>query len=401
MKKVVFRAPVLTQSGYGVHSRQLARWLLERDRQKKISLRVQVVPWGNTPWIVDSNACDGLAGEMMQRTISQKGETDAATGKPIEYDVSFQLILPNEWDPKLAKFNVGVTAGVETDHCNPQWIDAINAMDLVIVPSQHVKQTFVNSGNVTKKIVVVPEAFADACAKQTDQLPDVGDFNTPFNFLVFGQITGNNPHNDRKNLFYTLKWLCETFKDDSNVGVVMKTNAGRNTKIDRQFVTNMFKQLLTEVRSGPNPRLYIMHGDMSDEEVAALYRHQKIKALVAITRGEGYGLPILEAAASGLPIIATPWSGHVDFLSHGKFIKVNYQLTDIHPSRIDNKIFVKGARWANPSEEDFKRRVQKFRTNNDVPREWAAALKEKIIEKYSFAAISNAYDEALDGVLSS
>lgn len=385
MKTVVFRGPVLTQSGYGVHSRQVAAWLLQK---KDIDVRFVAMPWGDTPWILDGGTAGGLVGKIMKRTTKPEG---------LRADVSVQLQLPNEWDVKLAPVNVGITAGVETDRCLPTWVDACNSMDHVIVPSQHVKQCFANSGNVTKPITVVPEAYNPAIA--SGDHPPLADFPTSFNLLIFGQLTGNNPNNDRKNTFFTVKWLCEAFKDDPEVGIVLKTNAGRNSKIDRNLVITLMKQLLSEVRPGPYPRFYLLHGDMNDAEVAALYRHKQVKALAALTRGEGYGLPILEAAASGLPVIATNWSGHLDFLKHGKFISVTYQLGEIHSSRVDDRIFVKGARWANPSEEDFKKRVTKFKASSSIPKEWALDLQQKVLDRYSLATICKAYDTALAGVL--
>jgi glycosyltransferase involved in cell wall biosynthesis len=385
MKTVILRGPVLTQSGYGVHCRQIARWLLNR---KDIDVKFIPLPWGDTPWLIDQNAEHGLIGEVMKKSTNEKSTAD----------VSIQLQLPNEWNPKLAKFNIGVTASVETDRCNPEWVSACNNMDMIIVPSQHAKSSLTNSGLVLKPIVIVPEAYSDeiVAEKLHSNLPT---FSTSFNFLVFGQLTGNNPNNDRKNLFYTLKWLCDIFKDDKDVGIVLKTNAGRNTKIDRRVIRNVIGNILTESRKGMFPRVHLLHGDMPNEEVAALYRHPQVKALVALTRGEGYGLPILEAAASGLPVIATGWSGHTDFLNKGKYVNIAYQLIDVHPSRIDGKIFVQGTRWANPSEEDAKKRIAKFRTSNDVPREWAKDLKMKLVNLYSFEAISKAYDEAIGSIL--
>lgn len=386
MKTVVLRGPVLTQSGYGVHSRQVAKWLLNRG---DVDVKFIATPWGDTPWIVHRGAYGGLAGQIMERSVSP----DGAAGS----DVSIQLQLPNEWDPKLSRVNVGITAAVETDRCHPDWVTACNAMHSIIVPSQHAKQCLANSGNVTKPIIVVPESYSEAIT--APELPTLADFPTPFNFLVFGQLTGNNPNSDRKNIFFTIKWLCEVFKNDKDVGIIVKTNAGRNSKIDRNLVTNLMKQLLSEVRKGPGPKFYLLHGDMSDQEVASLYRHPQVKALVALTRGEGYGLPILEAAASGLPIIATGWSGHLDFLKHGKFISVYYQLGEVHPSRVDNRIFVKGARWANPSEEDFKKRVLKFRESSSTPKQWALELQQKVVDLYSIDQVSKAYDAALREVL--
>jgi glycosyltransferase involved in cell wall biosynthesis len=381
MKTVVLRGPALTQSGYGVHARQISRWLLNRS---DFDVKFMVLPWGDTPWLLNDELYDGLVGEIMKRTVPSTYKAD----------ISFQLQLPNEWDPSIANVNIGITAAVEADRCNPEWITACNRMTAVVVPSQHSMASLTNTGTVTRPLFVIPESYCDAI--RSEQLPELPQFSTSFNFLIFGQLTGNNPENDRKNIFYSIKWLCEAFKDDPEVGIVVKTNIGRNSRIDRGITKNILTNVVKESRrNNPNPKVYLLHGDMNDAEIAALYKHPQIKALVALTHGEGYGLPILEAAASGLPIIATGWSGYLDFLKHGKYISIYYKLGEVHPSRIDGKIFVKGARWAYPSEEDFKKRVLKFRHSYSTPKQWANELSSVILDKYSHNSISKMYDETL------
>lgn len=382
-KKILLRAPVLTQSGYGCHSRQLAQWLLNRP---DVEVMFQALPWGQTPWFVDLDRNNGLIGEIMKRTGNPQN---------VKFDVTFQVQLPNEWDPTLGKYNVGITAGVETDKCNPEWVKCCNKMNRIIVPSEHVKKNLTSSGNVVVPLDVIPEAYAPACALPKDQLPVLPELSTNFNFLVFGQITGDNPYNDRKNTFFTLKWLFEEFKDEPNVGIVIKTNSGRNTRIDKNKVVAMMGQIIKEARKGPHPRLHVLHGDMHDNEVAALYKHPQIRALVSATRGEGYGLPILEAAVSGLPVIATDWSGHLDFMRKGKFISLFYNLQEVHKSRIDGNIFQQGMRWAEPSEGDFKKRTRKFYNSSSTPKEWAIDLSKKLIDEYSLERISEKYDDVL------
>ena len=386
MKKVVLRGPVMTQSGYGVHSRQVARWLLSKN---DVDVKFMATPWGDTPWILDKNLHDGLVGKIMDRTV----------GPDYKPDVSFQLQLPNEWDAKLAEKNIGITAAVETDRSHPSWLKACNDMDAVVFPSAHAKASVEINGEFTKPAYIVPESFCDEimAGSQINETPV--EFSTAFNFLIFGQLTGNNPFNDRKNILFTIKWLCEVFKDDPEVGIVIKTNSGRNTRIDRTLVSKILKNVLDEVRKGPYPRVHLVHGEMSDNDVSNLYRHPSIKALVSLTRGEGYGLPILEAAASGLPVIATNWSGHLDFLKHTKFIEIDYSLFPVHQSRIDDKIFVKGARWAEPNENDFKKKVAKFRSSSLTPREWAKEGEKKIQVVYNFSEISKLYDEKLGSFL--
>jgi glycosyltransferase involved in cell wall biosynthesis len=138
---------------------------------------------------------------------------------------------------------------------------------------------------------------------------------------------------------------------------------------------------------------------MSDDEVASLYVHPQIKSLVSLTRGEGFGLPILEAAASGLPVIATSWSGHVDFLSLGKYIEIDYSLTEIHPSRIDDRIFIRGSKWAKVNEDDFKKKILKFRNGYSIPKEWAKSLSEKLVQSHSINSIKKLYDETIGDLI--
>lgn len=389
-KRVLFRGSPLTQSGYGIHSRQVVRWLLGLEKKGLIDLTIQMLSWGQTPWILDANSYDGLIGEMMLHSRPLEGK----------FDVTFQLQLPDEWDHKLGRYNVGITAGIETDRCNPEWISECNKMDRIVVPSQFTKKNLTTTGLVIPPINVIPESFPD-CFRDVDDPGEIDlKLDTSFNYLVFGQITGNNPENDRKNIFYTVKWMCETLKDARDVGIVIKTNSGRNSHIDRNMVRNTLAQLINEVRgNSKTPPIYLVHGDLTEREVMGLMKHSSVKALVSLTRGEGFGLPVLEAAAAGLPVIATNWSGHTEFLNLGKWIQVDYRMSDLHPSRIDSKLFVKGTRWANPLEDDFKRKLKKFNDNSSIPREWAKDLQSKILENYSHERINAAYDSVFGELL--
>lgn len=386
-KRVLLRAPVFTASGYGHHARQVASWLLKKHRTGEITLTIEALNWGNTPWIIDSEAYDGLIGELQQL---------CTTLEP-QYDVSFQLQLPNEWDPKLADTNIGMTAGVESDKCNPAWVLACNRMSHVVVPSTHVRRTLEASGQLTVPISVIPESFPQSFLvpqqEQTEISRRLDELPTKTNFLVFGQITGD-AKTDRKNTFNTIKLLCEIFAEDRDVGIILKTNMSRNTRIDRNITSSVVSNALsTFKRTTP---VYLLHGNLSDTELMSLYCHPSVKALVSLTRGEGWGLPILEAAACDKPVIATDWSGHLDFMNQGKFIKIAYDLREIPRERVDNAIWIAGARWAEPRSDDFKMKIRKFRSSSAIPNQWAAELGKIIREKFNPGAVTAIYDRTFD-----
>jgi glycosyltransferase involved in cell wall biosynthesis len=378
--KVLIRGPVLSKSGYGEHARQVALWALSRGHD----VRFQILNWGITPWFIDREELGGLIGQIMDRSTPFEEQPD----------LSLQIQLPNEWDNTLAKINVGITAGVETDRCSQEWKECCEKMNLVLVPSTFSKQAFLVDSNLNHKIKVVPEAYSSFIDRKNIEL-NFEEITTNFNFLLFGQVTGNDFETDRKNLFYSIKWFCEEFEGDKNVGLVIKSNLGTNCVFHKKNMQILFKKFISEIRKSEYPKIYLLNGDMSGDEVASLLKSPKVHAMISFTRGEGYGLPLVDAAAAGLPIIATNWSGHLEFLSKGNFGKVEYDLVNVAESKIDNKIFIQGARWAMPRELDAKKRMRKITTSYSTPKTWANELREKITKDFSLDAVLLKYDEVL------
>ncbi len=388
--KILLRGPLLSMSGYGTHARQFARYLQKLEETSTpgyLKIVFEILPWGMTHFMLDPSLEDGLIGYILDKAAKSK----VGTGEYQFFDYTLQVQLPDEWNVFLGNYNIGITAGVETDRCNPAWIDCINRMDMVIVPSEFTKQTFLNTGGITANIAVVPESYPESFFKSTNntsQMKAVLDsqlFDTHTNFLFVGQFTGNNVDNDRKNIPYTIKWLNECLAGKEGVGVVLKLNAGAATQLDKRNVKKIVTDILKEVRTPGQvwPKFTLVHGHLTDKEMVGLYTHDKIKAMVSLTHGEGYGLPLLEQAVCGKPIIATNWSGHTEFLNKGKWLPVEYRMGQIHASRVDNKIFMPEAQWAVPSEHAFKKRVLKFLESPELPTRWADDLAKVVWSDYS------------------
>lgn len=379
MKRVLLRGPILSRSGYGEHARQVYSYL---ESVPDIDVKIQVLPWGITPWHLNPDDLGGMVGRILSKTLPG--------GDPKGYDVSVQVQLPNEWDTSIATKNIGVTAAIETTFANPSWVNPhCEKMDLVIVPSEHAKKSLTTAGACSTSIEVVPECYYEELT--AEGTPIDLSLSTRFNFLTVGVLTGMTPDTDRKNLFYLLKWFVEEFKNDPDVGLVIKTNRGRETSIDRKGTAILLQKILMELGHKGTPKIHLLHGSMSRAEMNSLYKDERIKAFISATRGEGFGLPHIEAAASGLPVIATNWSAHKEFLDKGKWIRVDYDLVSVPQEKIDNQIFVEGMKWANPKEESFKKSLRKFYEKPDLPKKWSEDLSKTILKDYSLDEAKSKY----------
>ena len=389
-KKVLLRAPLLTNSGYGVHSRQLFTWLHER---KDVDLVVECLQWGRTSWLLDSKLENGTIGKIMN--CSQPFDKN-------EIDISFQVQLPDEWDENLGKINIGVTALVETDKCSSEWVEKCNKMDHIVVPSTFTKNVLERSGVVSKPVTVIPEWYNPEIENKSGLAETLDDerFNTitePFTILMIGTLTSQMQQDDRKNIVNTIKWVSEEFADKKDVAILIKTNFGKGTTEDKRLCTEYLKKIKPVLGLGEYPKIKLLHGNMKTKEVAALYNHKNIKMYVSATRGEGYGLPLVEAAASGLPIVVTGWSGHLQFLDKDKIGCVDYNLKEISESRVDNRIFKKGFRWAEPLEASFKREIRKVYNDHNESKTKALEMMKNIQTNFDNTAIKKQYDKLFEG----
>ena len=346
-------APVATRSGYGAHSRDICRALIKLDRY---DVKIWPVRWGNTP--MNALHIDDPNDKIIIDRLLQSPEL------PNQPEIHIHVVIPNEFSP-VAKYNIGITAGLETTACPPQWIEGMNRMNLNIVPSKFVKgaldsisfdiqdeQTKQVKGVLKneKPIEVLFEGVDTSIYKKTREfskslVDEMDKIDETFNFLYVGHWLQGGLGKDRKDTGMLVKVFCETFKNmKRKPGLIMKTSGAGFSVLDRESLLKKIKDVKDTVR-GDLPNVYLLHGDFTDEEMNELYNHPKVKSHISLTHGEGFGRPLLEATISEKPVIASNWRGHVDFLKKPNAVLIGGSLQNIEKGSFPDDFFIEGSQW--------------------------------------------------------
>ena len=404
---VLVTAPVGTRSGYGSHSRDICRSLIAMD---KFDVKIWPVRWGGTPQdaLDEKNPYDI---PIIDRLI-----TDPNLDR--QPDVHFHIVVPNEFQ-SIGKYNIGITAGLETTVCPPEWIDGLNRMNLNIVPANFIKESLstvvfdkhdentkqkVGELRCTTPVEVLFEGADTEIYKPTkefskDLVDELKGIKEDFCFLFVGHWLQGGLGNDRKDLGMLIKTFLETFKNQKKQpALLLKTSGATPCILDREDILAKLNEVKNTV-NGKLPNVYMLHGDLSDDEMNGLYNHPKVKAHVSFTHGEGFGRPLLEASLSEKPVIASNWSGHVDFLNDKDSLLLPGSLNDVKKESFPKNMHVNGAQWFTVNYNYASKMLQDVFDNYSKYTIKAKRLAIKNQTKFSLDAMTKKFEEILDKYL--
>ena len=359
-------APVATRSGYGAHSRDIVRALVKLD---KYDVKIWNVRWGNCS--MNALNKDDPNDKLILDRMLQQPKLD------VQPELHVHIVIPNEFQT-FGKYNIGITAGLEKTACPPEWVQGMNKMDMNIVPSTFVKDVMNNvtfdindkqtnqpSGQlkVEKPIEVLFEGVDTNIFKKTNEfskefVDEMKNVKESFNFLYVGHWLQGRLGHDRKDTGMLVKVFLETFKDMKiKPGLIMKSSGATFSLLDREDLLNRIKSIKDSIK-GDLPNIYLLHGDFTDNEMNELYNHPKVKAHVNITHGEGFGRPLLESTISQKPVMASNWSGHVDFLPKSLAVMLGGGLEDVPKDSFPDNMHVDGAKWFTVNYQEASMRMK-------------------------------------------
>jgi len=354
MSKVqcVVSSPVDTYSGYGARSRDFIKALIKAKPEWDVKLLSQ--RWGNTRFgFLDDHKELDLKSRIIPNMTQQP-------------EVWVQISVPNEFK-KIGKFSIGVTAGIETTICDASWIQGCNNMDLILTSCNHSKEVFEQTKydykdnrtgqtgviELQKPVEVLFEGLDTDTYRKVDSKENTFDLSSikeTFCYLVVGHWMQGNFGHDRKNIGYTVKAFLETFKNKNNPpALILKTSQVGSSIIDRETILEKIDEIRKSVK-GTLPNIYLLHGEVTDQEMNHLYNHPKIKAMVSFTKGEGFGRPLLEFTTTGKPVIASGWSGQLDFLHKEYAVLIPGELENVDKSAAVKNMILEQGKWFKPND---------------------------------------------------
>jgi len=397
---LLFQAPIATRSGYGDHSRDILKSLFELDKYD-----VKIVPtrWGSTPQDqIDPSTEFGQ--KILQNIITQLNR---------QPDIFIQVSVANEFK-KIGKYNIGITAGVETTVAPIEFLEGGNQMDLIITPSEFTKDVLVKTSftqidkktnqptaqiQLQKPVEVLFEGvdtniFNGVLVEVEPSILESVD--TDFNFLFVGHWLQGDLGHDRKDVGMMIKTFCTVFKNlpkGKQPGLILKTSHAGFSVGEREETARRIVELTQEF-GDKCPPIHLIWGDLTESEMHKLYCDTKVKAMVSFTKGEGYGRPLAEFATTGKPILVSNWSGYKDFLPEENTIYLEGELREVHQSS-QNKFLLKESKWFNV---DYSKAAQKLfdvHKNYKTYLEQSKGLQKNMIDNFSLSKMTTKLGEIL------
>ena len=359
--RFVISCPYDTYSGYGARSRDIVKAIIESDKYKVELLSQR---WGSTSWGFCKDHPE------WQFLYQHAAKQDWQKSQP---ELWMQVTIPNEFQP-VGKYNIGLTAGIESTACKAEWIEGLNRMNMNWVSSTFAKKTFesisfdkqdkstnqiIGKVKLEKPVNVIFEGVDLGTYKSLKPSEvksiDLKNIKEDFCYLFVGHWMQGDHGHDRKNVGVLIKSFYDTFKTGmgKKPALILKSSMGVASYISRDGILDKIKRIKDTYGDVKLPNIYLISGEFDDSEMNELYNHPKVKAMVSFTKGEGFGRPLLEFATTGKPIIASGWSGHTDFLKTDYNVLLPGRLENVHPSAA-NDWLVKEAQWFQVDEKTAK-----------------------------------------------
>mgnify|MGYP000911212438 CR=1 FL=1 len=400
----IVSCPIDTYSGYGARARDFVKALIELDEYD-----VKVLPqrWGVCAW--------GFISDHPEWHFLKPHLLPVGNQLPKKPEIWCQITVPNEFQP-IGKYNIGLTAGIETTGCHPSWVEGCNRMDLVLTSSTHSANVFktikfeqkdkntnqtVGEYKLQKPIEILIEGVDLNTYKPKKSTFDLSEIKEDFAYLFVGHWMQGHVGHDRKNVGLLVRLFLESFKNVKKApALILKTTRVGTSYMDRNDLLEKIDSIRGTVKNAQTlPNIYILHGDLTNEEMNEVYTHNKVKAMVSLTKGEGFGRPLLEFSLTKKPILTTDWSGHKDFLDSKFTSLLPGKLNKLDDSSVVQNVLMKEFEWFDVDQQATVNALRDMFANYKTYKEKSIRQARKNSLEFNFDVMAKQLKTYLDQYL--
>jgi GT2 family glycosyltransferase len=276
----------------------------------------------------------------------------------------------------FGSYKIGFTM-LETDRIPAEWVRQANLMDEVWVPSSFNERTFLDSG-VTTPIHIIPLGVDPNYFNPGIKGHPLSGAYTFLSIFEWGE---------RKMPELLLKAFNDEFRSNEAAILLCKVlNVDPGVDV-RAEVANL------ELDSSGGRIHFSLNHVIPTYQLGSLYR--SADCFVLPTRGEGWGMPVIEAMACGLPVIATDWSAHCDFMSD----------SNAYPLKVERLVpaqakcpYYAGFKWAEPSYNDLRRLMRHVFSNQAEARAKGALASHDVRTRWTWDKAAEKIIARLDAI---
>jgi glycosyltransferase involved in cell wall biosynthesis len=374
-------APIFDPSGYAALAREVCKELYNLGNNVKL---MPLNNWENSGIKIDKDTLEVLNDQI---------NTNVHSFCPF-----LSISIPEQFYMHPVFFNIGFSM-IETTGIPEYWARTCNGMSEIWVPSESSKDAFINSG-VHKELLRIMPLGIDTDYYTPNKTKLSLDGLQDFNFLL------NIEWIPRKCGIETVRAFLETFDSSDSVSLILKAyNAQAGFDKTGKTILKEIEQLKKKIGKTKYPPILLLPNVLSNDAMVQLYN--TCDCVILASRGEGWGLPIVEGMACGKPYIATNWSGMAAFIGEDTGYPLQIKgLSAIPKFGIPNDRVYTGFQWADPDFEHLKYLMQHVYDNKKEAKEKGEKGRALVEKKMSWeTAISkmyirlrNIYDESSSSI---
>lgn len=365
---VAYQGPLKDYSGYGEANRHAVAAL------DAAGVGVRAMPVNYTMEPSDM----GAIGELVSKLEANRAP----------YAIKILHTTPDEYKRFLepGKYHIGHFFW-ETSRVPKDFIEGLNSMDEIWTGSKANRDAILSTG-VEKPVYIFPQALDTS--RGIVEPYEITDFTGYLFYSIFEWT-------DRKNPEALIRAYFEEFQNDENVGLLIKTYFRNFTLQNKRMIRNAIARIKSEMGLAKYPPVFLYLDLMDRSQIWRL--HSTGHCFVSAHRGEGWGVPQVEAALAGRPVISTGYGGCHEYLTDGDTaVVLPYKMASLKGMKHSSHWYTPDQKWAEVDAATLRGGLRWAYSKSESAAEMGERGRQFVIDRFNLERVGKEMAERLDQI---